>query len=246
MSDLILPMKKIKASAIDPRNLVIFGMPKIGKTTILSTLENCLILDFELGTDYVDALKIQVKDFTHLMNILKEIKAQGCPYDFIAVDTISSMADFLKPKALQMYKESPQGKAFEGEDVLQAAHGAGYGVLKTVIDKVLELIHSVTTHVIIAGHIKVSASDDGDAGDAVKTLDLPGNAKRGLARNSDAIALLYRDEDSNLCFNFESTGAECGARPQHLANKRIVVAEYNAEDETFTPHWERIYQTLQK
>ena len=34
-----------------------------------------------------------------------------------------------------------------------------------------------------------------------------------------------------------------GARPQHLANKDIVVAERN-EDGTFTSHWERIYPSL--
>ena len=243
---IVLPTKKIAASAVDPRNLVIFGMPKIGKTTILSTLENCLILDFEKGSVYVDALKIQIENFSHLMEVLKEIKTQGCPYDFIAVDTISALADFLKPKALEMYKATPQGKNYEGSDILQAGHGAGYAVLWNAIDKVIELVQSVTKHVIIVGHIKTSAGDDGDAGDLVKTLDLPGNAKRALARDSDAIALLYRDDDSNLCFNFEALGAECGARPQHLANKKIIVAEYNKEDATFIPHWERIYQTLNK
>lgn len=241
-----LPTKKIAASVIDPRNLVIFGVPKVGKTTVLSTLDNCLILDFENGSVYVDALKIQVESFPQLMEILKEIKTQGCPYDFIAIDTISAFVDFIKPKALQMYKDTPQGKNFEGTDVLQAGHGAGYAILWTAIEKVLDLIQSVTKQVIIVGHLKNSASDDGDAGDMVKTLDLPGNAKRALARNSDAIALLYRDEDSNLCFNFEAFGAECGARPQHLANKKIIVAEYDQETETFTSHWERIYQTLNK
>jgi hypothetical protein len=34
-----------------------------------------------------------------------------------------------------------------------------------------------------------------------------------------------------------------GARPKHLANQDIVVAERN-EDGTFTSHWERIYPSL--
>lgn len=40
-----LPTSKIAAATQDPRNLIIFGAPKVGKTTIVSTLENCLIFD---------------------------------------------------------------------------------------------------------------------------------------------------------------------------------------------------------
>lgn len=205
-----------------------------------------MILDFEKGSVYVDALKIQIESFAHLKEVLGEIRKQGNPYDFIAVDTISALADFLKPVALNMYLNSAQGKSFTGTDVLQAPHGAGYGVLLSAINNTLDMIKASTKQMIIVGHIKVSASDDGDAGDIIKTLDLPGNAKRALARDSDAIALLFRDEDSNLCFNFEAVGAECGARPTHLSNKKIIVAEYNKETGEFTSHWDRIYQTLKK
>lgn len=40
-----LPMNKIPAESQDPKYLILFGLPKVGKTTILSTLENNLILD---------------------------------------------------------------------------------------------------------------------------------------------------------------------------------------------------------
>ena len=62
-----LPTSKIPAETQDPRYLILFGLPKAGKTTILSTLENNLILDTENGSTYVDALKVKV-------NSLKEIK----------------------------------------------------------------------------------------------------------------------------------------------------------------------------
>lgn len=40
-----LPKNKIPAETQDPKNLIIFGLPKVGKTTILALLENNLILD---------------------------------------------------------------------------------------------------------------------------------------------------------------------------------------------------------
>lgn len=44
-----LPKSKIPAETQDPKYLILFGLPKVGKTTILSTLENNLILDMEMG-----------------------------------------------------------------------------------------------------------------------------------------------------------------------------------------------------
>ena len=57
---------------------------------------------------------------------------------------------------------------------------------------------------------------------------------------------MHRDENSNLCIQFGADGEILtGARPRHLANKDVIVAEHN-DDGTFTPHWERIYPSLAK
>ena len=74
---------------------------------------------------------------------------------------------------------------------------------------------------------------------AVSVWGLPSSARR-----TDGISWIHRDKDSNLCLNFETGGiATAGARPKHLANKDIVVAENNG-DGTFTSHWERIFPSL--
>ena len=81
---------------------------------------------------------------------------------------------------------------------------------------------------------------------SLKTLDLTGKISRILSAKSDAIGFVHRDENSNLCIKFGQDGEVLtGARPEHLANKDIIVAERN-EDGTFTPHWERIYPSLKK
>lgn len=40
-----LPKTKIPAETQDPKYLILFGLPKVGKTTVLASLENNLILD---------------------------------------------------------------------------------------------------------------------------------------------------------------------------------------------------------
>ena len=64
-----LPTKKVKAARKSPKNMVIYGPPKIGKTTALSQLDNCLIIDLEEGSDMVEALKIKVTNLGMLATI---------------------------------------------------------------------------------------------------------------------------------------------------------------------------------
>ena len=72
-----LPKTKIPAKTQDPKYLILFGLPKVGKTTVLSTLENNLILDFEQGTTYIDALKIEISTLKDLKETIKAIKDAG-------------------------------------------------------------------------------------------------------------------------------------------------------------------------
>lgn len=97
-----------------------------GKTSLLSTLDNNLIIDLEDGSDYVEALKIKIHNVNELNNLCKEIIKAGCPYKFITIDTVTALEEIAKPLALNMYKASPLGKNYTGNDILSLPMGAGY------------------------------------------------------------------------------------------------------------------------
>lgn len=151
-----------------------------------------------------------------------------------------------KDMALKMWQNSPQFTTkYEIKDVTQISNGAGYSFWRQALETVIDLIASAAPNLIICGHVKDTALSEGLDG-SVKDLDLVGKTKRVLSAKSDAIGFVHRDEESNLCINFGMNGEVlCGARPAHLANKDIIVAEYQ-EDGTFVSHWERIYPSLSK
>ena len=239
-----LPVVKIPAATQDPQNLILFGLPKVGKTTILSTLENNLILDFENGSNYVDALKVKIDSLRTLKEVVRAIKEAGCPYTYITIDTITAVEEMAKAPALAMWKNSPMFTTkYEVNDITQVPNGAGYTFWRKAIDTIIDLVSSVTKNLIICGHVKDTSLSEGLDG-SIKDLDLVGKTKRTLSAKSDAIGFVHRDENSNLCINFGMNGEVlCGARPAHLANKDIIVAE-RQEDGTFVSHWERIYPSL--
>lgn len=240
-----LPKNKIPAETQDPKYLILFGLPKVGKTTVLSTLDNNLILDFENGSTYVDALKIKIDSLQTLKETIKAIKEAGRPYKYITIDTITAVEEMAKPVALNLYKNSPlySDRYANVTDITRLPNGSGYTFLRQAVEAIVDLIASATDNIIICGHVRDASLNDNLDG-TVKDLDLTGKLKRILSARSDAIGFVHRDDDSNLCINFGQDGEILtGARPQHLANKDIVVAERN-EDGSFTSHWERIYPSL--
>lgn len=240
-----LPKTKVKAVLQDPRYLIVFGKPKMGKSTALAALEDNLIIDLEGGYAYIDALKVEAKTLSDIKEICKAVKAAGNPYKFITLDTVTALEEMVEPLALKMYLESPAGSKFTGKSVLDAPMGAGYRFIRDAIDMVVDMVSQCAPNVILVAHTKDAAVANTDI--TAKTIDLSGKTGRILASRSDAIGYLLRDDESNtvLSFNSNDKFVDCGSRPEHLRNKDIVIGEMQ-DDGSLVWHWDRIFPSLSK
>lgn len=244
--EIVLPTTVVKALTKSPKNMIIFSKPKVGKTTLLAQLPNCLIIDLESGTDYVDAMKIKASNVGELANIARAIQAAGNPYKYIAVDTITALEEMCIPYAEQLYSNSPMGKNWytEGKvkhgSILNLANGAGYPWLRQAFENMIAMLKPLAPHVILVGHIKDTLLEKNGSEFNSLDLDLTGKLKRITTSSSDAIGYLYRKGNKNILSFLTNDEIACGARPEHLRNKEIVVSEM-AEDGTVTTHWDQIF-----
>jgi hypothetical protein len=244
-----LPMKKVSASRVNPRKLIIFSKPKVGKTSAIAELENTLILDFEQGSDYVDAVKVNIDSLATLREIGTEILKQNKPYKRIAVDTVTRLEDMCIGLAEKLYKQTPIGKNFgkfpNGQEdpnahILHLPNGAGYQYLRQAVESVYKYIETLADEIIYIGHIKTRFLEKNGKEVAAAELDLTGKIKSMLSADADAIGLLYR-EGNKCILSFKTTDdVICGARPEHLKNKEIVLSEVT-EDGKFIVNWDKIY-----
>ena len=240
-----LPTKPIKAITKSPKELIVFSKPKVGKTTLLAGLKNCLILDFENGSDYVEALKLKVGSVSELKEIGKAIKEAGHPYEYIAVDTVTALEEFCIGYAEELYAKSSMGKNWftEGKPkygtIINMPQGAGYQWLRQAYNKILDFIRQLAPKIILVGHVKDTMLEKAGNEFNSMDLDLTGKIKRITASNSDAIGYLYRKGNKNI-ISFKTTDdISCGARPEHLRNQEIVISELT--DEGMITHWNKIY-----
>lgn len=239
-----LPKTKIPAEIQDPKNLIIFSKPKLGKSSACAALPNALCIDLEDGGyDYIDAMKVKVNTVEDLKEVCKAVIKAGKPYDFIVLDTITRLEDMAKPLALKLFKATPAGSKFDGDDVLTAANGSGYGFLRTAIEMCIDMVSKCAPHIILVCHTKDAAVANSEL--TVKSIDLLGKTGRILSSKSDAIGFLSRDEDSNttLSFNTNDKFVECGARPAHLRNKDIILGEMQENGEIIY-RWDLVYPSL--
>ena len=240
-----LPTSKVTATCKSPKNLIIFSKPKAGKTTVLSQLDNCLILDLENGSDYVDALKIKASSVEEIKHIGKAIAEAGNPYKYIAVDTITALEEMCIPYAELLYSKSPMGKGWPTEgkakygSILNLPNGAGYPWLREAFTKVIDYIKTWAPRTILVGHVKDTLLEKNGNDFNSLDLDLTGKLKRIASSNSDAIGYLFRRGNKNI-LSFKTTDEiSCGARPEHLRNKEIELSEL--VDEEVVVSWDKIF-----
>ena len=220
-----LPKTIIKASRKSPKNMVIYGPPKIGKTTMLSKLDNCLIIDLEDGSDMVDALKIKVNNLGMLATIGKEIIQEQRPYKYVAIDTISKLEEWCEVEGKRIYMKTPMGKNFEqknpGASVLSLPNGAGYLYLRIAFKQWIDRLNLLADHVILVGHLKDKMLEKKGKEVAVKDLDLTGKIKQITCANADAIGYIFREDETTMISFNSLDDTVAGSRCDHLKGQTM-------------------------
>jgi hypothetical protein len=231
---LVLPTAPVKATRLSPRILVIYGVPKVGKTQALTQLDGCLILDAEDGAAMYDCLRTPFRSMADVDALVKAIEEEGIkraaagfkgddvyPYKFGALDTLDKLEEFAEIEATRKYKASSLGKDFKGASVLELAHGLGYYYLREEVLRAINKLATVFRYLILSVHVKEKLLDK--KGEQVKVNDISLTGKLGsmVCAKADAIGYLSR-EGSKMMISFEtSEGHVMGARQAHLAGKKF-------------------------
>ncbi len=220
-----LPKTIVKASRKSPKNMVIYGPPKIGKTTMLSKLDNCLIIDLEDGSDMVDALKVKVNNLGMLATIGKEIIQEQKPYKYVAIDTISKLEEWCEVEGKRIYMKTPMGKNFEqknpGASVLSLPNGAGYLYLRIAYKQWIDRLNLLADHIILVGHLKDKMLEKKGKEVAVKDLDLTGKIKQITCAGADAIGYIFRENEQTMISFNSLDDVTAGSRCDHLKGQTM-------------------------
>ena len=242
---LVLPIEKNKPKVQNPRFLVIFGKPKSGKTTLLSCLDDCLIVDLEGGSEFLEALSVQARTINDLGAIADAIRAKMTetgqkPYKYIAIDNATRLEEICLPYAASLYRQLPMAKSWKGDDVRTLDKGAGYLYLRQAVNKVLKMFRELCETFILVGHTKDKLiNKDGDELSEM-AIDLVGKLGDIVCGEADAVGYIYRKKNETIISFEGGENTIKEARAPHLRGKNIVIADSNEENEV-SVYWDKIF-----
>lgn len=219
---IVLPTSKTPATISEPRVLLLYGAPKVGKTTVLSQLPDCLTIDVEGGSGYIESLRVVCKDPKELAEVASLLRKEPNKYKFIAIDTISLIEDWAEAIATENYKKSAVGKNFAGTSVLSLPNGGGYLWLRLAFQELLGQFSGTCSRIIFVGHLRDKLLEKNGKEVSAKDLDLTGKIKAIICAQADTIGYLYRDgKDLHISFRtFEDV--LCGTRSSYLVGQDFV------------------------
>ena len=211
-----MALKKVKRKIVskNPKVMLLYGAPKVGKTTALSQLDDCLIIDTEQGAGMIEGYIEEANNRDELIEILQQAK-DGHDYKYVAIDTIDKIADWAEKTVC----------AEEGVTAIaDLAYGKGFALVREKVLNTIKIMKEIFPHVIVIGHRKwARAIVDSKAIVEPESLDLTGKLKNMLMADCDAIGYVYRDEEKGkLMVSFKANEAlEAGSRSPHLRGKEI-------------------------
>lgn len=240
--DIILP-KENHEPETNANSMIIFGKEKCGKTTALSKLENCLIIDTENGSRKVEAKAIiapqdlgPVGKMQWLKKVAEKIVDEGKPYDYVVIDTLSEVNDWSEWSGTYRYMNSVQGKSFnrvggiKGGELLDPSsddylsvhtlpEGYGYRWSRDEMLRIFDMFMNVAKKcVFFVCHVEDKFIGTKEKEDEVpeKQLALTGQLRKILPRKVDAIGYVY-NKDNQLMINFSAAEDKLGGtRAKHL------------------------------
>lgn len=236
----VLPKGRIAATRINPKILLLYSLPKVGKTSSLAALDDCLILDLEGGADMYDAMRVPILSTKGIDGVIDAIMAEGkanggkYPYKYIALDTLDKLEEYAELSATAKYKASKLGKTFVesyGPDasVLELPKGLGYYYLRNEVIRYVERLSLMAPYLILTSHVKDKNIEKGGIEVTKRDISLSGKLGEMMCARVDSIGYMYRD-GAKLMVNFETyEGAVMGSRFPHLAGTK------------FEFDWDKIY-----
>jgi len=104
---------------------------------MLTELDNCLILDTEKGTDYVEGWIIQINSLNELRQVPLAVSKAGFPYSFGAIDVIDRVVEWIEKEVVDEFNQQQKEKGLTHriQDISEIPYGAGYSMVRLKVMK---------------------------------------------------------------------------------------------------------------
>lgn len=256
MSKITLPTERRGATDYNPNLIILFGKPKCGKSTLMASLDNNLIIDLEDGYRALDVMCVQARNAVELFEIKNAIMEKNHEngdkpfYRFITLDNASRLEEMAILYANALYRKTPMGanwgyqkdavgnnvKDKNGKpvvdpkaDVRLLPNGAGYLYTRQALKEMINMFKPLCETLILICHVKDKQIQKNDEETTEMSVNLAGKIGDIICGEADAIGYITRQGNKTYASFKGGDNTIRGSRPLHLREKTFCVAESDSE-----------------
>lgn len=196
---------------VDRLNLVVYGPPGLGKTSLAFTASRPLLLDFDRGSHRAAGRKdaVLVDSWNDVAGITADDLAD---FDTVIVDTAGRALDVLSADIIRTNPKHGRGGAL----TLQ-----GFGELKARFIAFLKLLNGFGKDVVLIAHMDEQRNGD----EVIERLDVQGGSKGEIYKAADAMGRITIVRGQRW-LNFSPTDAAFGKNPGQLEPLQVPHHEH--------------------
>lgn len=210
---------------------------------------NNMKLYWELKSKLSDPRQDQEKAYNEIRELLAKM-----PFPIFVIDTITSIQDLNYKAALEEYNSHIVNVDKKKTDIRRVDEYGGVQYIRRSFDSLKKFIEMYAAPFIIwNGHIKEKKKILRKDEDEIAAIDiaLDGIISTTFTAKADAVCVFHRNDEGCFMDFRKKDESDLDARPRHLGNKSIKVADLHKYDEEGNleskgaTHWEKIYPELQ-
>lgn len=225
----LLPTEKTKGEVdVAKLKVVVYGPPKVGKSTLATRNPAALVLDTDSnGTAFLDCYRVPIDSWDTLKKALGELAARPRDaqpvFNTIVLDTVDMAWNFCRAHVCKTF-----GVIHESED---KGFGRVWDAVKQEFMKAVSFITSNGWGLWIISHSITKEVKIGAQKRNVTCFTLPDKAGRLVAALADIIIYMDDDDDGKRTLFLRPTDTlECGDRTKQFPDNIKFATEQEAYD----------------
>jgi len=200
--------------------MLIYGAPKVGKSTFSATMDNAIIFDMESGYENIECNRVRPKNLNELRKFLKDRALDS--YDHIVIDTLDVIYSMIEEETIErLNRQLKTNYDYIGSFPMGNGWSSAKNLMKNFILKDLTPLMRKDKNVVLVAHEKAETIKRKGEDDTIRyQISLPGQTATLVCSMADIIGRCYLKKDTPF-ISFSPARDLGGSRIKALAGKEI-------------------------
>ena len=219
----ILPLEKTKKiNDLRAQKFLIYGRPKIGKTTFANEFPDTLFLATEAGHSHIECHKVNVTSWSKFLEASKELTTTQHKFKTIAIDIVDNLYDLCtdhvcKKKGFEHPSDLPMGK--------------GYGFINEEFKREINRLAWSGFTILLISHLTIDKIKTKTKEYDKFTLTVTGKSRKFILGLCDHVLFITskmeQDKEVRIIRTRGSIYWEGGSRNMELEGKQVIPFSYS-------------------